>query len=228
LGNFLGTTQTKAAGRPGQAVNSKQSSYSESYGQQWRFCEEERQEVNTELSENFSNNQHKGARGRPRVLSVDYEKMIEQHGLFEGNFSRRGRINVFYRQRALTCLIYQNEEEAGLFEWIADGEAMKRGAAKSWRQTILCELGRITDEVAMRSIAKQLCELKPKTRDAVIMIRQYRTGKKSVGSVDSLVNEICQKLDDYKQRHPGFQFSQMQDALNKVNSIVNTLEATEI
>ena len=58
------------------------------------------------------------------------------------------------------------------------------------RHTILAELGRIEDEDDLRSIARQICELKPGSKEAVAMIRQWRTGKSPSGDAISLTNAL--------------------------------------
>jgi hypothetical protein len=64
------------------------------------------------------------------------------------------------------------------FRWLCDGKAMTAGGAK-WKPAILTELGRIDDEDDLREVARQLCELKPKTKDAIAAVRRWRLGKKS-------------------------------------------------
>jgi hypothetical protein len=81
--------------------------------------------------ENFSEN--KQGRGRPSAIPPEYEMLIERSGLAVDKYSRRSRCNVYYRTRALGCLIFdsENKEEVETFRWLADGEAMKAGKAKS-------------------------------------------------------------------------------------------------
>ena len=92
--------------------------------------------------------------------------------------SKTGRhlVNVAYMQRALALL-----EGTPDLQWLFDPAAMmadKHEPCKpAFRPGILAELGRIDDPEDMRALALQLCELKPKTHDAVAMLRQWRTGK---------------------------------------------------
>jgi hypothetical protein len=50
------------------------------------------------------------------------------------------------------------------FAWLVDRQACQRGE-KAWKRIILSELGRIDDDDALRNVARQICALKPRTRD---------------------------------------------------------------
>ncbi len=177
------------------------------------------------LTENFSDNQLKPQRGRPRAVEPAIEALYEQLGLYDGKYSRRARVNVHYKRRALACLVF-NRSDAESFKWIADStEKARQGKIKPWRETILSELGRIENESDMRAIALQLCELKPKTKDAVDMIRRWRLRDKSkLGDVGTLTNELARCVDDYRRRYPDIQLAQVKDALNNIYCFVEDLE----
>jgi ribosomal protein S18 len=154
-------------------------------------------------------------KGRPSVLSSEMESLFRAQGLYDGRYSRRSKLNVYYRQRALVALIFQNEgaEDAGTFAWLADGEKMKRSEPHAWRQTILSELGRIEDEEMMRAVATQICELKPKTKDAVLMIRRFRVGELPAADSLQLANAIIQTLNTYMSSHSKMTPAQVSQAL---------------
>jgi hypothetical protein len=110
-------------------------------------------------------------RGRPRLMSTEYEKMLR--GLFGHEVrTQRGLHNVYYRQRALSVLGQYNE-----FKWLCDPEKMERGDLDCWKPSILVELGRIEDIQEMLNIATEICELKPKTKAAILMVRGLRLGR---------------------------------------------------
>jgi ribosomal protein L31E len=81
---------------------------------------------------------------------------------------------------------------------------------------ILTEIGRVCqshgDDDA-KTIALRICELKPKAKDAVRMIRQWRTGKRAKGKASRLLKEIVQTINDYLQRHPETSLVQVDTAL---------------
>jgi hypothetical protein len=178
--------------------------------------------VSEALSEKFS---EKLQRGRPRVVDPSTEAVYEGMGLYDGKYSQRARVNTYYRQRALSCLMVFDDPDADAFKWLADLKASNEGKIKPWRETILSELGRIKDEGAMRAVALRICELKPQTKEAVDIICRWRLGGKSKpGDIESLRGELCRCIDDYKRRHPDTQLSQIKDALNDAYYAVEILE----
>jgi hypothetical protein len=54
---------------------------------------------------------------------------------------------------------------------------MERGDPDCWKASILVELGRIEDIQEMLNIAAEICELKPKTKAAILMVRGLRLGR---------------------------------------------------
>lgn len=167
--------------------------------------EEGQQEMSAGVSENFSESKT----GRPTVISDTEAATYRALGLLDGTHSRRSLLNVHYRQRALSLLV-----DFDSFQWLIDGDKMRRGEANAWRQTILTELGRIADEETMRAVALQLCALKPKTKDAVLMVRSFRKGGKPKADALQLANEIIGKVNDYLQRHSDASEELILDAFN--------------
>jgi hypothetical protein len=82
----------------------------------------------------------------------------------------------------------------------------------------------------MRSIARQICELKLRARDAIVSIRKLRPGRSSPGSADTLNNEVVALLDGGQTRHPDFTFDQMAEAfrgaLDAVSMCVRSAQTT--
>lgn len=80
--------------------------------------------------------------------------------------------NIVYRSRAVSVLAHDPE-----FAWLADGPAMTEGKRNSWKPGILAELGRIDNEDDIRTFAREICRIKPFTKDAERAIREWRLGK---------------------------------------------------
>lgn len=134
-------------------------------------------------------------RGRPRVMPPETEAAYASLGLFADVHSERSKLNIYYRTRTLSIL------DGAEFSWLFDRKACQRGEGK-WKPTILSELGRIEDEEDMKAVARQICELKPKTKEAVTMIRRFRLGRDPEPDAVGLANEIIHLVNDYLQRYP--------------------------
>ena len=161
------------------------------------------------ISEAASKNRRR--RGRPRVLAPEYLQAL-QH-LFPDIQSRRHLQDVACRQRALALL---TDDPA--CRWLCDPEAMQRGQPsgplqKSWRPGILAELGRIPDDEDLKALAGEICKVKPRTKDAVLLIRRWRKGKESPGDATSLAASVVRCIDDYLKRHPGTTWPTVRAAL---------------
>jgi len=166
--------------------------------------------------ENDSQNvETKKRRGRPRLklFTPKQEAMYEMVGVFDGVRTARTRQNVMYRQRAMDVLGVVRDER---FKWLADFSKFDTDAPNAMKHSILAELGRIEDADRMRVVALQVCEMKPTAREAVQLIRNFRTGKKSAGDVTQLKAEIGRVVDDYLTRHPAMLYSQVCVALSSV------------
>lgn len=163
----------------------------------------------------------KTRRGRPRVFSEKTEAVFNSLGLFAENGTRRGMLNVFYRQRALGIV----SKVEGL-EWLASVEALKRGE-KAWRPLILAELGRIDDADSLIAIARQVCEVKPSAKAGAQMVRQWRLGASKPGDVESLTMELCRTLDDYGSRHPGTTSAQFRAAAENLLSVIGRCDSDQ-
>lgn len=146
------------------------------------------------ITENISQNRKPG---RPRKFSADIEAISDAIGLFTDSKTRRNRLNILHRQRALSVM---GNNAEGL-TWLFDKEGFQRGSVKI-KQGILSELGRIDDDESLIAIARQLCELKPTTREAVAMVRRWRLGKDGVGSAPDLAQAMLNAYNDYLMRYP--------------------------
>lgn len=164
------------------------------------------------MEENSQNVVKKMKRGRPRLkLFTPEEEAVHQAvGTFNGVRTTRTRQNWMYRQRAMYVLRVHEDER---FKWLADNAKVTADAPNAIKHSILAELGRIEDADVVKAVALQICEMKPTTREAVQIVRNFRTGKKSAGSVRQLESEIHRLIENYLTRHPAMSFSRVCDAL---------------
>ena len=170
-----------------------------------------------EKSENVS---EKPKRGRPPAFPPELEAGYDGLALFDGIHSRRGRVNVYYRMQALRAL----KGIPGV-EWVYDEARARAGEPGAWRQTILIELGRIRDPDAIRKVARQLCELKPTTREAVAMVRRWRLDQPlSAGDADQLQEHLRNALNDYITRHPAMPLA---EAWRATAALLRDIEASQ-
>lgn len=169
--------------------------------------------MSTAIKENISENEvspigdKSGRRGRPALMNAATEAAYVALGLFASSAPARSKANVHYRQRAMSVL-------GDNFKWLFDAEKiMVEGGGEHWKPTILIELGRIEDEGAMKAVATQLCELKPNTRDAVLMVRRLRTGGLPDSDALQLTNEIISTINRYLRGHSKVTKGDIQSAL---------------
>jgi hypothetical protein len=113
--------------------------------------------------QDFSKKQKKG---RPRLLNCDMEAILKSS--FSENKTHRSLQNKFYLLRSFR-LIKSDPALGWLYQ---EGESI--------RATILSELGRIDRDEDLLTLARELCALKPKTRDAIILIRTFRKSKQVI------------------------------------------------
>lgn len=110
---------------------------------------------------------------------------------------------VAYQTRAMEVLCDDPEDR---YAWLCDP------VTQVIRVGILTELGRIDDDDAMRAIAARICELKPRTEDAVAIIRR-QLDVAAAGDTQELAREILLTIDAYSARHPATNWQQMLKAL---------------
>lgn len=161
--------------------------------------------------------------GRPRVLAPEYEQALQQ--LFPDVQSHRHLQNVACRQRALVLL---SDDPA--YRWLCDPEAMQQGkrlspSQKAWRPTILAELGRIPDDQDLKAMAGRICQLKPRTKDAVLLIRRWRKGQERPGDAGSLAAALAACINDYLKRYPSTTWSMVRAALAAAGAAVEQAAA---
>lgn len=129
--------------------------------------------------------------------------------------TRRTHVDYLRAIRAMQTL--QAAEQDGEFGWLL----------ADWRQTVLTELGRVTDPDLRVAAARRICALQPATStEAVRLVRRWRVGTQP-GSVAQLVDELTRHLDAYRDRHPDTTAAMLLDALDDVREAVELVDANE-
>jgi hypothetical protein len=118
--------------------------------------------------------------------------------------ARRPR-DVAAQRRALAVL---RDDPEGRYSWLCDP------VTQIIRVGILAELGHIEDDAALRALAARICGLKPRTREAVAMIRHWRRNATAPAGETALTREILAAIDAYLARHPGTTRREIVDALH--------------
>ena len=158
--------------------------------------------TDTDISEKFS---EKPKRGRPPAMPAEWERLMVRAGAFGDAKSRRSHVDFWYVCGAISALEDTGHGFQEPYAWLVND--------KNIRKTVLAELGRIQDEEAIRLCAAKICELKPKTKDAVAMIRRWRGVNRKKPSCLDLTSEIIATVNDYLRRYPATTWQQVTTAL---------------
>jgi hypothetical protein len=177
----------------------------------------------------------KRKRGRPKVISDFMEEHFYKPYVYSDSVkTRRGHLNEHYRFQALSALIVGEEDEcidpqsAGFeFKWLYD-DVNSHKNPRAYRKTILAELGRLQDPSLIRTVAREVCAIRPTAKDAIVMIRRHRVRQLSAPTVEredaQLAKELVDAVLNYLRRYPGTPFSDIYTALNYVHIIMRTAE----
>lgn len=122
--------------------------------------------IESSISETVSES---GKYGRPSVITEEEDTLLR--GMYPEVRTRRGRLNLHYRHRAIYYLS-QNSQ----FSWLCDAEKMENGELGAWQPIILTELGRIEDVEKMMIVALVICHIKPRAKDGAIIVKRVRLG----------------------------------------------------
>ncbi len=117
----------------------------------------------------------KAKRGRPRLMEPESEKM--QRSIFGPEQTHRSFHNFHYCVRALGTL--RPKETPARWSWLFGA----KGDNFRLRQTTVAQLGRTRNPEAMAVFADRLCQLKPRTADAVKMLRGWEDSWQSIAAV---------------------------------------------
>jgi hypothetical protein len=183
------------------------------------------------ITEKFSENPPAKKRGRPRRFLDGAYPVAAAH--FGSVRTERGQLNMRYAVMAIAQLTEDHPDRAR-YEWICpDGAvlycwsrtASLQRIAPKLKTTLLAELGRISVEYGedtMRKVALELCETKPKTRDALRWMRAWRLDKPdAVPTVDAIEAFLEKTINEYVLRYPA---TPVEDLLRAVTRIQWWLE----
>jgi hypothetical protein len=120
--------------------------------------------------------------------------------LFPNERTARARQHRHYALRALHVLGGTREPA---FAWLCPDEEtiVRREGGLLW--TILAELGRVRDEDELREMALDVCDLKPRSRKGVALVRAWRLGRVPRATVDALMWSLVTFVNRYLDSHPG-------------------------
>ena len=177
----------------------------------------------------------KRTRGRPKVIPDFMEEHFYKPYVYSDSVkTRRGHLNEHYRFQALSALIIGEEDEnvdpqsPGFeFKWLYD-DVNSHKNPRAYRKTILAQLGRLQDPSLIRTVAREVCAIKPTAKDAIVIIRQHRVTRSSSPTMERkdalLAKELIDAVLNYLRRYPGTPFSDIYAALNYVHVIMRTAE----
>jgi hypothetical protein len=178
----------------------------------------------------------KRRRGRPKVISDFIEECFYKPYVYSNSIkTRRGHLNEHYRFQALSALIVDDDEFIDPkssdfeFKWLYDDDTLSQKRPRAYRKTILAELGRLQEPSLIRDVARQMCALKPRAKDAAVMIRQRRlrqlsAHKPSEQNDVQLAKELIDAVLNYLKRYPGTPFSDIYSALKYVHTLMRTAD----
>ncbi len=167
------------------------------------------------LSENFS---VKRKRGRPRLMQPEFENSIRMDMPYS---DIRTIQNNDYEARAGMILgISPDNPPDYPFSWLCDFGKIEFGKSqrRAYRKTILSELGRIEQVKNLIEAATEICRLKPKTQDAVKMIRGWRLRRPVVS--ETLESTLRIAIKNYRKKHPEIANNDIHESLIAVFRIM--------
>ena len=130
---------------------------------------------------------------KSEILTDEFRAWYENLGL-EAR-TERGLLNEAYKWRAHAVLYCVPG-----CSWLCDAEKMRMGEKDAYKPTILIELGKIKDTEAMIAIALQICDIKPKSKQGALMVKQARLGKQPGDTVD-LANRLIKFINSYCMKY---------------------------
>lgn len=148
----------------------------------------------------------KPTRGRRPIFSAEFRNEVRaRHANLR---SERSVIEACYASR--TRQILQQSGLAAELGWLDNKAA------------ILAALGRIPQEDHLLSVALQLCQLKPSSNSAVLMIRRFRLGT-SNADAKVLVDSLIRTINRYLLRFSGTSINQILEALQTTTRHVESV-----
>ena len=74
--------------------------------------------------------------------------------------------------------------------------------------------------MAAQNAARHICETKPTTKRAIVIVREARLRRAPQGTAEGAEAAIIKALNNYRDTHPGTTLVQFREALNEAYSIV--------
>lgn len=153
----------------------------------------------------------KKKRGRPPAFSAGLTSL---NASLRPELGKRQLQNFIYCTYAMRIIMGEAKLPPPEYHWLFDGVSVLK-------VSILAELGRLAmegaaDDEQVRELAVQLCQQKPKVKDAVAWLRRMRTGKATEASSLTLLITLARTLDAYVQSHPETTNQQVRTALQSL------------
>jgi hypothetical protein len=142
-------------------------------------------------------------RGRPPKFPPEMMKYAEA----QGRKTRRGQQDHIYGGLVISDIMRRYPEDERR-NWLVNEETAK------W--SILSELGRLRDqrgEEAFWEAVEWVLENRPKVKEAVAVLRRYRTGRSPQGNADGVYEALRKTTNDYLKTHPGTPTDAVETAL---------------
>lgn len=154
----------------------------------------------------------KNKRGRPGAIPAELEGTVSW--LAGPGASERTKQNAYYKVRAIHVLGKDNDPA---LKWLFDPVKINAGDETAWKPGVLTELGRIEEEADLLAMAKEVAREKPKIKEAVSKIREFRLGGKPQATDEGLANAIITAMRGYNSRHDGMDGHLVSAALELVS-----------
>jgi hypothetical protein len=174
----------------------------------------------TGISEAASENTPKRKRGRPRLFSEEEMQRLDRiHRQTRDKRTGRSLQNFAYFAHAMAVIepLLPTQPE---LRWLCDPDAVMRGEARL-QMTIMQELGRIYPNAQLVAFAVRICELRPKTREAVKMLRKARLEHGAKGSIDDLAEVLRRTLNNYLRWRPHLTLADAQESVGRVWKLID-------
>ncbi len=140
-------------------------------------------------------------RGRPRIMSPEYESFVRGLGGFPEDQTRRSHANEFYFSEGIRLFHHGGfDDPSKRWGWLHYGGDYN--SAKRWRKTICAEIGRLSNFELMAKAADWVCSEQPRARAAATAIRRWRLSRdKPKGELRALIRHMDAAFDDYRARY---------------------------
>jgi hypothetical protein len=151
-------------------------------------------------------------RGRPRVLDTETEDFMRKLIPHGRDMSRRTIMNEHYHYAAVNALREYPD--------LVDGFSLRSLSPRT--STVLAEIGRLGDPVAMVVAARWHLQTRLPAREAASVIRRHRCksrGLKQRGG--SLKTELARVVDSFRLRYPDTTYT---DVLTELSLVAESVQ----